>query len=435
MFKHNPFNVGKPTIVDRHGNTRLITPSELREEWRRIAYLSYGAQVAASNDITAKTENFMAGPIHDRYELDVYKKYDSIVKLTTDEDVKKCTKEKRPCHNGDSKLHELSCGHLAYSEIRSLRCGPSCKIPYVGKKTMLCILCMRREQDKTKMGTTGRWHDMLIPRFGHPHCEEKWILQRLNSFCQVEAAYLDPHGYILLPRIHCVIAMVRAYELRQEAETKEGIRRAIKPICTSPDAADVAIEYFEYFLVFHLCFWHADMRILAVIAIHLSLLQRVQPPIRDAILETLGIEEPPEFDEMFDMARTRLYLWAGTHMSWEVTKDEPWHVRNNPAMVLAKEMANRIWILFCGSDPIFGAGRWVERRRTMAFCLEYAFQRYGCGWDYNEILRRLGGERFAIDDLVIQNTMKRFVQGAIADGINWAKHDVMTTIVKRDESN
>jgi hypothetical protein len=139
MFSRKPPKVKASTAMDPQGITRPLRPIELREEWQKVVYLTWATRNAATESIIAKTGHFMAGPIHDRYELDVYKKYDSIVKLTTDEDISNGAKENRPCHNGFSALHKLDYDHLAYSEIHPIACGKNCKVPIVNSKLLFCV--------------------------------------------------------------------------------------------------------------------------------------------------------------------------------------------------------------------------------------------------------------------------------------------------------
>jgi hypothetical protein len=70
----------------------------------------------------------MNGPTHDRYDFDIYKKDDSIFKLAGGDDISQGALENRPCHDSFCTLHQLDCGHYAYSEYRPVPCGANCKV-------------------------------------------------------------------------------------------------------------------------------------------------------------------------------------------------------------------------------------------------------------------------------------------------------------------
>jgi hypothetical protein len=162
--------------------------------------------------------------------------------------------EKCPCHKSVSKVCRLNCGHYAYSKYRQVKCGSNCEISIQEDgQNFFCIFCGRAKVSKNWHvgGILRRWHDVLLPEPIEPDFEMgKFKDAEINR--QVEPAFLDPHGYILLPRIHCVIAMVRAYEICAEAELKDHIRWVLGSIMLNDtDVAMVAVEYFEHFLALH----------------------------------------------------------------------------------------------------------------------------------------------------------------------------------------
>jgi hypothetical protein len=233
---------------------------------------------ATVNITDVLTPRFMTGEIHTRYGLDIYKKHSSIFKITNDDCILAGAKKNRACHIGDSKLHKLVCGDYVYSENRQVPCGPDCETSNEDSKPFFCILCGRHKKSKNKDGNwiSRRWHDTLLPESIEPKWEMVYF-KEAEMNCQVEPAYLDPHGFILVPRIHYVIAMVRAYEMRAEAELKEEIRRVLYIMMPGDeDVSIVAVEYFEHFLAFHGNFKFADMPVLTACAAHLVLFQTCQ---------------------------------------------------------------------------------------------------------------------------------------------------------------
>jgi hypothetical protein len=230
--------------------------------------------------------------------------------------------------------------------------------------------------------------------------------------------------------------MVRAYELRIETETAEAIQELLKPIRNPKSAVVGAVEYLEYFLAFHLCFNHVDIKVLAAMAIHMSLTQRGHAFNESVLLRKLGVTAPPDFEEMYNLALATRYGWAGHHIPNEFFEPET-QSRNNfvhPAMPLAKDMAFRKWILYGSSEPTFKAILWSDRRRTIAACLGCAFQRHLCGFEHIKILKRLRLQSL-FHDHVIRGTVKQFMEGATAGGIDWDNKDVLKAVTKREETN
>jgi len=365
----------------------------------------------------------MNGPIHDRYDLEVYKKYDSIFKLVNDDDISHGALENRPCHDSLSILHQLDCGHYAYSEYRPVSCGGNCKVAQKGKKMLYCVLCIRQMFDRNGRTSLRRWHDMLLPTFGCPQQEETWWLQRSDTIRQLEPAYLDPHGHILLPRIHCVIAMIRAYELREEDAVKKAIRRIIIPLAfVNKDAPVVAMEYLDLFLTFHASFAHVNIRLLATIAIGLCLRQRGEVYILSSLLEKLEAPTIPNFDEIFDLAAGNIWSCAGALMILDVKTPLPLYMHKAPEIELSLKMAKRIWTVYCGVEVNFGSRRWIERQRIMACCIEYSFKRYNYPMSYDEILSSLGEKSQFPDDDLTQKAIKNFTNQR---GVDWTNDDII----------
>jgi hypothetical protein len=210
----NPFKRQKTTLTSTEpdGIQCRTMSKELVEEWFNTSQQSYGSRRGATISITdVLTPRFMTGEIHSKYDLDIYKKYSSIFEITNDDCILAGAKENRACHNGESKLHKLACGHYVYSKNQQLPSGSNCETRNDDGEPFFCILCGRNKKSTNKdaNGISRRWHDVLLPE----SIEPKWEMicfEEAQMNRQVEPAYIDSHGFILVPHIHYVIAMVRA---------------------------------------------------------------------------------------------------------------------------------------------------------------------------------------------------------------------------------
>jgi hypothetical protein len=123
--------------------------------------------------------------------------------------------------------------------------------------------------------------------------------------------YLDPHGFVLLPRIHCVIAMVRAYDIRAEAELREHIRLVLHAVMPNDtEVATVVVEYFDHFLVFHNNFKFADMRVLAACVAHLVLFDSSNLLDHQTILTEFDAPTRADFGDLVQLAADKPHVWA-----------------------------------------------------------------------------------------------------------------------------
>jgi hypothetical protein len=347
----NPFKRQKTTLTSAVPgcNSRHILSKELVEEWFNTIHDGFGSRNVATFKIKeVMTPIFTEGDIHTRYDLDVYKKYGSIYTIDNDYSVAAGAKENRPCHNGDSQLHKLRCGHYAYSEYRQTKCGSSCeKSIQEDGQSFFCILCGRNKVSKNKHvgGISRRWHDVLLPESIEPDFEMgKFEDTKMNR--QVEPAYLDPHGSILLPCIHCIIAMVRAYEIRAEAELKDHIRRVLSSIMPNDTAvAMVALEYFEHFLALHANFKFADMRVLAACSVHLVLFQSSKLVDPHVMLQEFNPPVREDFRELFQLATDQIHVWASCLMMlvWIASCQTSWVIPSK-----RKSQVGWIWLTAFG---------------------------------------------------------------------------------------
>ncbi|KAF2826491.1 hypothetical protein CC86DRAFT_406754 [Ophiobolus disseminans] len=236
--------------LSSHEHSRMLKAKDLIEEWDKVVYREHASRRSATNTIEAQTKEILKECNPTTYKNDTYKKYDSIFKLV-DDDISHI-RENRPCHNGSSKLHKLNYGHYVYSEHRQVPCGMNCESASPNEQSFFCLLCVRHNLNFTKVKVLSRWHDLLLPVSVKKREElEWWLKNEAHNMRQVEPAYLDPYGFILLPRINCIIAMVIAYEIRKEKEMKKAIVALLEPkLSKHPNIATTAIEYFEHCLIF-----------------------------------------------------------------------------------------------------------------------------------------------------------------------------------------
>ena len=299
----------KPSPTQSSLPDRQLTANDLREEWDKAVHRDYASKIGGRNTIVAKSKELLNQHIPDLYEYDLYRKYESIVKLVNNYAVQSPVEENRPCQNGHSKLHKLSCGHHVYSEQRAYPCGKNCEAVQTNQQSFFCLLCARHHLDDTKIKVSRRWYDLLLPIFVNTKEELAWWLRVSNDMRQVEPAYLDPHGFILLPRIHCTIAMIRAYEIRQEDQMKKAIVTLLEPVLPRhPDITIIAPEYFEHCLIFQHELDNADSRVLAAFAIRLVLCQNgilSHDPMNT--LKALDILLRPKLHELYDIVVNTIY--------------------------------------------------------------------------------------------------------------------------------
>jgi hypothetical protein len=140
-----------------------------------------------------------------------------------------------------------------------------------------------------------RWHDLLLASATQTSREvAKWARAKYNAE-EVEPAYLDPHGFIIIPRVHCTVTMVRVFEMKKEEEVKTSIVSIITPVMGT-NCSEAALEYFEHMLVYHRRFEHADMRILAALAVPLALKGKNTPVNMVELLRRIFVQAHPEMD-------------------------------------------------------------------------------------------------------------------------------------------
>lgn len=235
-----------------------------------------------------------------------------------------------------------------YSENRQLPCRSNCEDSNGDRKPFFCILCGQNEKSKNKVGNgiLRRWHEVLLPEAIEPKWEMVWFKDtEMNR--QVEPAYLDPHGFVLLPHIHSVIAMVLAHEMSAEAELKEHIRRLLGSIMPEDkDVVIVAVEYSENFLAFHTNFKFADMRVLAACAVHLVLFQSSKLLEHHAMRVEFNAPDCPGFNDLVELAADKIHIWSSRLMMLDLGMKLTANVGRpqREAVASGTDMAHRVWM-------------------------------------------------------------------------------------------
>jgi hypothetical protein len=117
-----------------------------------------------------KTEQFLREDISALYDFDLYRKYESIIKLTDDNAIAVGAKENRLCHAELSRLQKIKCGHYAFSVGKQRACGLSCEVLKIDGQPFFCMLCARQQihtrRNTNRLNASTRWHDMLLPTHG-----------------------------------------------------------------------------------------------------------------------------------------------------------------------------------------------------------------------------------------------------------------------------
>jgi hypothetical protein len=225
---------------------------------------------------------------------------------------------------------------------------------------------------------------------------------------EVEPAYLDPHGYVLLSRIHCTIAMVRAHELRIESEGKQALVATLAPIeANISNVSTIAIEYFEHFLAYHDFLDHADMRTLVSIAVILIMRQQLEPLNHHAVLTNFNAPPCANFEELVEIAVRKIDYWASGLLISDVLPRLPPAVRIHAAAVVAADLASRTW--HRSIEGSFGMQHWIRRKRNLVWCIVWAFKWQGLEVEYEDVLEMTGEKRDFMQDDFVHTVMSKFV--------------------------
>jgi hypothetical protein len=186
------------------------------------------------------------------YDWDVFRRYDSIFRLARNYEIRHQGHENNfPCRLSWTKCHLLKCGHTVFIGVET-SCLSNCdnRRHNTSVKTYFCTLCTRDGLRTLRHLAPKRWHDVLLPSATYP-AEETGKSVRPNVM-DTEPAYLDPHGFMLIPRVHCTIAMVRACEMKKEEEAKALITKTCaEGIHNQKKLCENALEFFEIYLQYH----------------------------------------------------------------------------------------------------------------------------------------------------------------------------------------
>ena len=403
---------------------RHFTAKDLIQEWSNAAHHDYSSKASARGQIVGYQHAFLREDPVNSYHLDIYHRYDSIIKLVTDQDTSLGAEENRTCKDGFSKLHKLRCGHRVYAE-HACRCGANCQEPHLNDVNFFCLLCTRDAMKIVhQVKPSTRWHDLLLPTMAQPGRETAEWAQNEYIMRKVEPAYLDSHGYIILPRIHYMIAMVRASEIRQENLVKEAMTKN----CSTgfggiPNIDTVAAEYFEHFLVYHSSFDHADMRTLAVLAIRLAVHLRTYgrlPVNQDVLLEKFGAPHNPKINDLFLIAQNNITDWAATLLLEHMLSRLPRENRVGTTVLEIRKISMRIWTKVVERSVYLKETQWEMRTRIMALCVDHALRCCRKTTGYDQILELIGVEKNNFMDVMVRAKFQHFVAGT-----DWTK-DVST---------
>jgi hypothetical protein len=233
-----------------------------------------------------------------------------------------------------------------------------------------CLLCVREGLPYRKFNHTKRWHDAPLPTSANLGEETAVWARENDSKRKVESAYLDQRGFIILPRIHYMIAMVRALEVKKEESVKSSITAAVG---TYYDVGKATQEYLELFLVFHHEFNLLDIRVLAVLAIFVAVDDRGKTNIDEQpFMEAFSASQELYNSVDLSKALSNFAMWDATVSLHEIICKLPDPVRFSRQILEDQQEA------ICMLDHIAEADIFSkivfrqQRARIMAFCAAYA---------------------------------------------------------------
>jgi hypothetical protein len=104
--------------------------------------------------------------------------------------------------------------------------------------------------------------------------------------------------------------------------------------------------------------------------------------------------------------------WAGDLIILDVMQGFTPQKRLSTDVRNAAGMAKRMWLAYTrGSETKFDAVTWQDRKRTVSWCLSYAFEYYSIRKTYAEILQLAGEGNNQVADLVMRGAMEDWVHG------------------------
>jgi hypothetical protein len=116
--------------------------------------------------------------------------------------------------------------------------------------------------------------------------------------------------------------MVRAFEARKEEEVKALILSKFATVMGTNGCA-AALEYFEHLLAYYRRFEHADMRILAALAIRLALKAQNTPVNMEELLKRLSVPAHPKMDSFIEISQKEMIKWGKVLMLARITEKLP----------------------------------------------------------------------------------------------------------------
>jgi len=408
---------GEPAAPHATKTVVSISARAMIQEWRNSTFNNTGNKYTADRRIESLEKQFLQEHPHHSYDLDKFRQYDSIFKLATEEDVSNGTAENRACQDGLSQLHYLRCGHFVFSDHISA-CGPNCVEPQADVAHFFCLLCTRYSIQRAPLKASDRWQDLLVPTLNSPNKEAAVWSQNHALMRKVEAAYIDDEqGYIILPRVHYTIAMVRALDTRKEAAVKAALMSACATgLGKHKDIGPIATVYLDHFLVFRKCFKEVDMRILAVVAIWLALKDKGTPANRDVLVERMNAPLHRELDTFCHTAEDNIIDWGAILTFEGILRKMPAELRAPTISIAVRQVVQRIWSKLSESPIMSRTQRWHDRARTLAFCIKLALTYCHKDIEYGKILEFAGEKPNGFMDNLIINKLKKFTAAT-----DWSK--------------
>lgn len=383
---------------------------DLLNEWHNATYHNFLSQIGAKRRAESYTRDFLEQDPAEDYTKPESQRYESIFPLLTDKQNASQAPENRPCQDQHSQLHRLDCGHFIFFKD-GRDCGINCEVVNVPGTYIPCVLCFRiRLRQQHHFIRPKRWHDLLLPTFIDPTKESAEFTKNTQMG---EPAFLDSRGFIILPRNHYMIAMVRAIEIREERLLIDKITQA----CASRaqkvvDVGPIALEFFDHMLIFHHELKMLDMPAAAGLAIMLALEVRQNTSGNfDMILGSFGVLNSHQVASALHVAQNNIYDWAAQVVLVSILLKLPRSLGVTAKRFAIQTIALRIWNRMSEHGILSKAVRWNDRARIMACCVEQAIKYHRATMSYEGILELINVRPHGIIDATICSTMGRFMAG------------------------
>jgi hypothetical protein len=290
-------------------------------------------------------------------------------------------------------------------------CSINCKDGPKEGPMFFCVFCERAR----------RWHDLLLPKYIHREQEVDSFRSAGYVLQYKQSVYIDAqHGYLIVPQVHYMIAIVRTLELRLEVQVKKQIEHVGKTgMGRNKIMAPLALDLFDNMPVFHHEYEHADMARLGGVALLLGL--EVTQGIFEnaqALLEKF-ITKPPEsfpYQKHSQHARNNIHDWGATAMLEEMVSKLPRRLKTAGQLAKIQKIASRIWTKSSEHGRTSRSERLQDRARMLAYIVEHACK-YGRGQiAYPDLLKLINLELHTLLDHIVESSLKRFIVGT-----DWSK--------------